>query len=127
VASVIAQRSLEQIRNDPKLYGRASRFDQNLELQLAALKSAGCHGVFTDKISGARIDRPALKEALSHLRRGDTLVVWKLDRLGRSVKRLVELVSDLERQEIHFHSITDGIDTKTPEGLVPYPPYRRKA
>ncbi len=67
-------------------YARVSTEDQNLELQLGALKKAGCTRVFTDRTSGAGADRPGLKEALSHLRETDTLVVWKLDRLGRSVK-----------------------------------------
>jgi DNA invertase Pin-like site-specific DNA recombinase len=97
-------------------YARVSTEDQNLELQLSALRKAGCKRVFTDKRSGASPDRPGLKEALSHLRETDTLVIWKLDRLGRSVKGLVDLVLDLEGQHIHFMSLTDGIDTKTPAG-----------
>jgi DNA invertase Pin-like site-specific DNA recombinase len=72
-------------------YARVSTADQNLELQSAALKKAWCRRLFTDKISGVNVDRPGIKEALSHLREGDTLVVWKLDRLGQSVKGLVEL------------------------------------
>jgi DNA invertase Pin-like site-specific DNA recombinase len=87
-----------------------------LTLQLDALKKDGCTRVFTDKVGGARLDRPGLNEALSHLRAGDTLVVWKLDRLGRSVKGLVDLVNTLEAREVHFRSLTDGIDTKTPAG-----------
>jgi DNA invertase Pin-like site-specific DNA recombinase len=90
--------------------------DQNLELQLGALKKAGCTKVFTDRTSGAGADRPGLKEALSHLRETDTLVVWKLDRLGRSVKGLVDLVMSLGNQQVHFKSLTDSIDTKTPAG-----------
>jgi len=97
-------------------YARVSTEDQNLELQLGALKKAGCTKVFTDKKSGAGADRTGLKEALSHLRETDTLVVWKLDRLGRSVKGLVDLVMNLENQQIHFKSLTDSIDTKTPAG-----------
>ena len=77
-------------------YARVSTEDQHLELQMDALNSAGCKRMFTDKISGTRTTRPGLADALSHARKGDTLVVWKLDRLGRSVKGLVELVSDLE-------------------------------
>jgi|SRR5258707_8869550 DNA invertase Pin-like site-specific DNA recombinase len=73
-------------------YARVSTEDQNLDLQLAVLKKAGCRRLFTDKISGANADRPGLVETLSHLRETDTLVVWKLDRLGRSVKGLVDLV-----------------------------------
>jgi DNA invertase Pin-like site-specific DNA recombinase len=97
-------------------YARVSTDDQNLELQLDALKSAGCKRVFTDKLSGTRTSRPGLDEALSHAREGDTITVWKLDRLGRSVKGLVDLVGQLEAQKIHFKSLTDGIDTKTPAG-----------
>jgi DNA invertase Pin-like site-specific DNA recombinase len=97
-------------------YARVSTDDQNLTLQLDALKKDGCTRVFTDKVGGARLDRPGLNEALSHLRAGDTLVVWKLDRLGRSVKGLVDLVNTLEAREVHFRSLTDGIDTKTPAG-----------
>ena len=91
-------------------YARVSTRDQNLEMQLDALNKAGCKRIFTDKLSGAQVERPGLKEALSHLREADTLVVWKLDRLGRSVKGLVDLVNELETREVHFQSITDGID-----------------
>jgi DNA invertase Pin-like site-specific DNA recombinase len=97
-------------------YARVSTRDQNLEMQLDALNKAGCQRIFTDKVSGAQVERPGLKEALSHLREADTLVVWKLDRLGRSVKGLVDLVNELETREVHFQSITDGVDTKTPAG-----------
>src|SRR6516162_10798092 len=94
-------------------YARVSTRDQNLEMQQDALNKAGCERIFTDKLSGAQLERPGLKEALSHLRDTDTLVVWKLDRLGRSVKGLVDLVNELEAQKVHFQSITDGVDTKT--------------
>lgn len=97
-------------------YARVSTDDQNLTLQLNALKEAGCARVFTDKASGARLARPGLDDALSHLRASDTLVVCKLDRLGRSVKGLVDLVIALEGREVHFRSLTDGLDTKTPAG-----------
>ena len=97
-------------------YARVSTEDQNLALQLNALKQGGCTRIFTDKIGGARADRPGLNETLSHLRVGDTLVVWKLDRLGRSVKGLVDLVNTLEERGVHFRSLTDRIDTKTPAG-----------
>ena len=97
-------------------YARVSTDDQNLELQLDALKKSGCNRVFTDKLSGTRLILPGLDDALSHLRTGDTLVVWKLDRLGRSVKGLVDLVNSLEARNVHFRSLTDGIDTKTPAG-----------
>ena len=97
-------------------YARVSTRDQNLEMQLDALNKAGCMRIFTDKLSGVQVERPGLQEALSHLREADTLVVWKLDRLGRSVKGLVDLVNELETQKVHFQSITDGVDTKTPAG-----------
>lgn len=97
-------------------YARVSTQDQNLDLQTVALKAAGCERIYDDKISGTRRDRPGLERALDHLREGDTLVVWKLDRLGRSVKDLVELVGDLEKKGVHFQSTTDAIDTSTPAG-----------
>jgi len=97
-------------------YARVSTEDQNLELQLGALKKAGCSKIFTDRTSGVDAERPGLKEVLSHLRETDTLVVWKLDRLGRSVKGLVDLVTNFENQKVHFKSLTDSIDTKTPAG-----------
>jgi DNA invertase Pin-like site-specific DNA recombinase len=84
--------------------------------ELDALNQAGCKRIFADKLSGAQVERPGLKEALSHLREADTLVVWKLDRLGRSVTGLVDLVNELEARRVHFQSITDGADTKTPAG-----------
>jgi hypothetical protein len=99
-------------------YARVSTRAQNLEMQLDALNKAGCKRTFTDKLSGAQVERPGLQEALSHLREADTLVVWKLDRLGRSVKGLVDLVNELETQKVHFQSITDGVDTKTPAGAL---------
>jgi len=97
-------------------YARVSTEDQHLILQQEALEKSGCERIFTDKISGTRADRPGLKDALSHLRQGDTFVVWKLDRLGRSVKGLVDLVGDLEKLGVHFKSVTDSIDTSTPAG-----------
>lgn len=97
-------------------YARVSTADQSLQLQLDALKEANCKRVFSEKISGSRNSRPGLDEALSHLRHGDTLVVWKLDRLGRTVKGLVDLVVDLEKDGINFRSLTDGIDTTTSAG-----------
>ena len=97
-------------------YARVSTEDQHLELQLDALRATGCNRVFTDRISGSHAQRPGLDDALSHAREGDTLVVWKLDRLGRSVKGLVDLVAELEQRKVHFRSLTDGIDTTTPTG-----------
>ena len=97
-------------------YARVSTQDQNLDLQTEALTMAGCKKVFDDKISGSRAERPGLSKALEMLREGDTLVVWKLDRLGRSVKNLVDLVGELQKQGIQFKSLTDAIDTSTPSG-----------
>lgn len=97
-------------------YARVSTSDQSLKLQLDALKRAKCGRVLTDKMSGSRNDRPGLNDALSHLRSGDTLVVWKLDRLGRTVKGLVDLVTELEAQKINFKSLTDGFDTTSTAG-----------
>lgn len=97
-------------------YARVSTVDQNLALQTDALTSAGCERIYSDKVTGRATDRPGLAEAISHLRKGDTFVVWKLDRLGRSVKHLIDLVARLEANGIGFKSITDGIDTSTPSG-----------
>ncbi len=97
-------------------YARVSTEDQNLDLQSDALKSAGCEQLFTDQLSGAAKNRPGLDEALKYLRQGDTLVVWKLDRLGRTVKGLVDLVESLQEKGIQFRSLTDGIDTSTSAG-----------
>lgn len=97
-------------------YARVSTQDQNLNLQIEALNRAGCKKIFNDKVSGGRAERPGLGKTLEMLREGDTLVVWKLDRLGRSVKNLVDLVSDLHEKGIHFKSLTDAIDTCSPSG-----------
>ncbi len=97
-------------------YARVSTQDQNLSLQLEALKKAGCEKIFKDKTSGSRADRPGLNKALELLRKDDTLIVWKLDRLGRSVKHLVNLVGELRQEGVQFKSITDSIDTGTPSG-----------
>ena len=97
-------------------YARVSTTDQNLDLQIDALTKIGCEKIFDDKLSGTRADRPGLARAMETLRKDDTLVVWKLDRLGRSVKNLVDLVSDLQKQGVNFKSLTDSIDTGTPSG-----------
>ena len=97
-------------------YARVSTQDQHLELQRDALAKAGCQKVFEDKVSGTRADRSGLTSALELLRDGDTLVVWKLDRLGRSVKQLVDLVGALHQRCVQFRSLTDAIDTGTPSG-----------
>src|SRR5690606_41268278 len=89
-------------------YARVSTDDQNLALQVDALKAAGCEMVFEDQMTGASVVRPGLERAFSHLRKGDTLVVWKLDRLGRTVKGLVELVESLQAEGIQLRSLTDS-------------------
>jgi DNA invertase Pin-like site-specific DNA recombinase len=97
-------------------YARVSTDDQDLVLQMDALRKAGCKRTFTDKTSGTKSDRPGLAEALSHLREKDVLVVWKLDRLGRTVKGLVDLIGELSGHGVQFRSLTDGIDTTTTAG-----------
>jgi len=97
-------------------YARVSTQDQNLELQTEALQKAGCKKIFEDRMSGNRAERPGLAQARESLRQGDTLVVWKLDRLGRSVKHLVDLVGELQQQGVQFKSLTDAIDTGTASG-----------
>lgn len=97
-------------------YARVSTQDQNLAFQIDALKKAGCKKIFEDKVSCSRAERPGLAKALELLREGDTLVVWKLDRLGRSVKNLVDLVGVLHKQGVQFRSLTNSIDTGTPSG-----------
>ena len=97
-------------------YARVSTQDQNLAAQREALEAAGCERIYSEHLSGARTDRPELANALDYARAGDTLVIWKLDRLGRSMPHLVEIARDLENREIHLHSITDQIDTTTAAG-----------
>ena len=97
-------------------YARVSTQDQNLDLQIEALNKADCEKIFDDNISGSRAERPGLANVLEMLREGDTLVVWKLDRLGRSVKNLVDLVGDLHKRGVQLKSLTDSIDTATPSG-----------
>lgn len=96
-------------------YARVSTEEQNLELQLDALRQAGVEKLFTDKVSSVK-SRPGLDEALAYVREGDILVVWKLDRLGRTVKGLIDLVASLQERGVQFRSLTDGIDTSTPAG-----------
>jgi DNA invertase Pin-like site-specific DNA recombinase len=99
-------------------YARVSTLDQNLNLQEDALKGAGCEKVYRDTASGAKTERPGLLEALSFLREGDVLVVWKLDRLGRSIKHLIETVQSLQDREIGFKSLQENIDTTTSGGKL---------
>lgn len=97
-------------------YARVSTEDQRLDAQLDALNDAGCEMIFEEKQSGKSADRPQLLAMIAQLRRGDTVVVTKLDRLGRSLKDLIEIVFDLDGSGIHFKSIDDNIDTSTPMG-----------
>jgi DNA invertase Pin-like site-specific DNA recombinase len=99
-------------------YARVSTQDQKSELQLDALKVVGCEKVFEEKASGAQRDRPQLKAAVDYMREGDTLVVWKLDRLARSMKQLIETVEGLDGRGIGFRSLTEAIDTTTPGGRL---------
>lgn len=99
-------------------YARVSTPEQDLAPQLAALNDAGCEKVFSDKASGAKANRAGLTDALSHARAGDVLVVWKLDRLGRTMKGLVDLAAELAERKIGLRSITDGIDTAGTAGKL---------
>jgi DNA invertase Pin-like site-specific DNA recombinase len=99
-------------------YARVSTGEQTLDLQLDALTKAGCGKVYTETASGAKAERPVLEEVLGYLRKGDTLVVWRLDRLGRSLKHLIEVVAVLAERGIGFKSLTEQIDTTTPGGKL---------
>lgn len=99
-------------------YARVSTHEQNLALQTDALKQAGCRRVFHDKVSGAGSERSGLKAALDYVRKGDTLLVWRLDRLGRSLRDLIEIVAGLEKRGIGFKSLQESIDTTTSGGRL---------
>jgi DNA invertase Pin-like site-specific DNA recombinase len=99
-------------------YARVSTGDQHPDLQVDALTAAGCYRVFVDRASGARTDRPQLAAVLDQLRPGDTLVVWKLDRLGRSLRHLVDTITELADQGVGFRSLQEAIDTTTPGGKL---------
>jgi DNA invertase Pin-like site-specific DNA recombinase len=99
-------------------YARVSTQDQTLDLQKDALEKIGCSQIFTDTISGATTVRQGLDAALSYVREGDTLVVWRLDRLGRSLKHLIETITNLNNRKIGFKSITENIDTTTSGGKL---------
>ncbi|HAU0311385.1 TPA: recombinase family protein [Legionella pneumophila] len=99
-------------------YARTSTTHQNLDLQIDALKKAGCEKIYQDQMSGASINRPALDKMLGDLRKGDVVVIWKLDRLGRSFKDLISLVTNLIEQGIGIRSLNDPIDTTTPQGRL---------
>ena len=99
-------------------YARVSTNEQNLDLQRDALIKAGvtAKNIYTDKVTGVKSERPGLKQALSHLREGDTFIVWRLDRLGRSLRHLIDTVTLLKNQGVSFKSLTENIDTSTATG-----------
>jgi DNA invertase Pin-like site-specific DNA recombinase len=97
-------------------YARVSTDEQNLDMQVDALKEAGCERVFSDETSGVKSERPGLQDALEYMREDDTLVVWRLDRLGRSLKDLVQKVEELQSRNIGFRSLQESIDTTSPSG-----------
>jgi DNA invertase Pin-like site-specific DNA recombinase len=99
-------------------YARISTEDQNAAMQHTALRQAGCKTIFTDELSGAMTKRPALLRCMKKLERGDTLTVWKLDRLGRGLRDLITMLDGLRDRGIKFQSITEAIDTETPTGRV---------
>src|SRR4051812_40202196 len=99
-------------------YARVSTLDQNLDLQEDALKAAGCEKIYTDKASGTRAEGPGLERALADLRAGDRLVVWKLDRLGRSLRHLIETVTALRDRGVGFQSVQEAVDTTTSGGKL---------
>lgn len=99
-------------------YARVSTQDQTLDLQVDALKQVGCGQIFTDTTSGAKFERPGLLDVMSHLRAGDTLVVWRLDRLGRTLKHLIATVTDLSDKGIGFKSLQENMDTTTSGGKL---------
>jgi DNA invertase Pin-like site-specific DNA recombinase len=99
-------------------YARVSTHDQTLHLQKDALEKAGCEKIFTDQVSGTKAERKGLTEALSHLREGDTLVVWRLDRLGRSLRHLIDTITALQERGAGFKSLTENIDTTTSGGKL---------
>jgi DNA invertase Pin-like site-specific DNA recombinase len=99
-------------------YARISTGEQTLHLQEDALQQAGCEQLYRDVASGAKAERPGLADAVDHLRTGDTLVVWRLDRLGRSLRHLIDTLTDLDKRGIGFKSLTEHIDTTTPGGRL---------
>lgn len=99
-------------------YARVSTLDQNLDLQRDALTEAGCGRIFMEQMSGSVTNRPQLAEAINYARSGDTLIVWKLDRLARSIKQLIDTIETLRAREIGFRSLTEALDTTTAQGRL---------
>jgi DNA invertase Pin-like site-specific DNA recombinase len=99
-------------------YARVSTFDQNPALQRDVLTEAGCDRIFTEQLSGAVAGRPQLADAMNYARSGDTIVVWKLDRLARSIKQLIDTVETLRLRGIGFRSLTEALDTTTAQGRL---------
>ena len=97
-------------------YARVSTTDQNLDLQIDALNKFGCEKIYQEKVSGSLKDRPELGKVMEHLRQGDTLIIWKLDRLGRSLRNLIDIVSELQNRGIELISLQDHVDTSTATG-----------
>lgn len=101
-------------------YARVSTDEQNLNLQIDALEQASCSKIFTDTLSGANFNREGLKQALDYAREGDTLIIWRLDRLGRSLKDLIELVQNIEARGISLRSLHEQLDTSSATGKLIY-------
>ena len=101
-------------------YARVSTGEQNLDLQRDALTHAGCEHVYTDEMSGVKAERPGLRQALTYLREGDTLVVWRLDRLGRSLTDLIARMAELRQRNVGFKSLHESIDTTSPAGKLQF-------
>ena len=99
-------------------YARVSTMDQNPELQMDALRASGCDKIYTEKASGSHRDRPQLRAALQYLREGDTLVIWKLSRLARSLTQVIKTVAEIAERGITLKVLTQNIDTNTPEGRL---------
>ena len=112
----------EEQENDVTLvgYARVSTPEQSVDMQIQALKRYGVkdEDIYSENMSGAKKKRPALTAAMKRLRKGDTLVVWKLDRIARSINNLLELMNELEERDIKFSSITEGVETETPTGKM---------
>jgi DNA invertase Pin-like site-specific DNA recombinase len=99
-------------------YARVSTYEQNLDLQIDALQKEGCKQIYSDKISGVKSKKPDFEKLMEYVRTGDTIVVWKLDRLGRSTVQLIELIEELKKKGIHLKSLSEPIDTTSASGTL---------